>query len=59
MGHYTCMQCGTSHLQTVQETLLSHIILATYRTFRVAAVKTSVVIFTPTPDMREQDVAPW
>ena len=25
--------CGTSHLQTVQETLLSHIILATYRKF--------------------------
>ena len=27
--HYTCMQCGTSHLQTVQENILSHIILAT------------------------------
>ena len=25
-GHYTCMQCGTSHLQTVQENILSHII---------------------------------
>ena len=29
LGHYTCMQCGTSHLQTVQENILSHIILAT------------------------------
>ena len=25
-----CMQCGTSHLQTVQENILSHIILAIY-----------------------------
>ena len=24
LGHYTCMQCGTSHLQTVQENILSH-----------------------------------
>ena len=31
LGHYTCMQCGTSHLQTVQENILSHIILATYK----------------------------
>ena len=33
------MQCGTAHLQTVQETLLSHIILATYRKFTVATVR--------------------
>ena len=33
LGHYTCMQCGASHLQTVQENILSHIILATYRKF--------------------------
>ena len=26
-NHYACMQCGTSHLQTVQENILSHIIL--------------------------------
>ena len=26
LGHYTCMQCGTSHLQTVQENILSLII---------------------------------
>ena len=36
LGHYTCMQCGISHLQTVQENILSHIILATYRKFTVA-----------------------
>ena len=36
LGHYTCMQCGTSHLQAV---LLSHIILATYRKFTVATVR--------------------
>ena len=35
MGHYTCMQCGTSQLQTVQENILSRIILATYRKFTV------------------------
>ena len=35
-GQYTCMQCGTSQLQTVQENILSHIILATYRTFTVS-----------------------
>ena len=29
LGHYTCMQCGTSHLQTIQENILSHITLAT------------------------------
>ena len=28
LGHYTCMQCGTSHLQTVQENILSHIIFS-------------------------------
>ena len=39
LGHYTCMQCGTSHLQTVQENILSHIILATYRKFTVATVR--------------------
>ena len=33
------MQCGTSHLQTVQENMLSYIILATYRKFTVAAVR--------------------
>ena len=38
LGHYTCMQCGTSHLQTVQENILSRIILATYRKFTVATV---------------------
>ena len=30
------MQCGTSHLETVQENILSHMILATYRKFTVA-----------------------
>ena len=39
LGHYTCMQCGTSHLQTIQENILSHIILATYRKFTVATVR--------------------
>ena len=39
LGHYTCMQCGTSHLQTVQENTLSHIILETYRKFTVATVR--------------------
>ena len=39
LGHYTCTQCGTSHLQTVQETILSRIILATYRKFTVATVR--------------------
>ena len=39
LGHYTCMQCGTSHLQTVQENIQSHIILATYRKFTVATVR--------------------
>ena len=39
LGHYTCMQCGTSHLPTVQENILSHIILATYRKFTVASVR--------------------
>ena len=37
--HYTCMQCGTSHLQKVQENILSRIILATYRKFAVATVR--------------------
>ena len=39
LGHYTCMQCGTSHLQTVQENILSRIILAIYRTFTVTTVR--------------------
>ena len=39
LGHYTCMQCGTSHLQTIQENILSHIILAIYRKFTVATVR--------------------
>ena len=39
LGHYTCMQCGTSHLQKVQENILSHIILATYRKSTVATVR--------------------
>ena len=39
LGHYTCMQCGTSHLQTVQENILSRIILATYRKFTVTTVR--------------------
>ena len=39
LGHYTCMQCGTSHLQKVQENILSRIILATYRKFTVATVR--------------------
>ena len=39
LGHYTCMQCGTSHLQKVQENILSCIILATYRKFTVATVR--------------------
>ena len=39
LGHYTCMQCGTSHLQKVQENILSHIILATYRKFTVTTVR--------------------
>ena len=33
LGHYTCMQCGTPHLQTVQENILSRIILSTNRKF--------------------------
>ena len=33
------MQCGTSHLQTVHENILAHIILATYRKFTVATVR--------------------
>ena len=52
LGHYTCMQCGTSHLQKVQENILSHIILATYRKFTVTmsdSHKMSLEIFTPTP----------
>ena len=45
LGHYTCMQCGTSHLQTVQENILSHI-----RKFTVSdSHKISVAIFTSTP----------
>ena len=28
LGHYTCMQCGISHLQTVQENMLPHIIFS-------------------------------
>ena len=28
LGHYICMQSGTSHLQTVQEKILSHIIFS-------------------------------
>ena len=39
LGHYTCMQCGTSHLQKVQENILSRIILATCRKFTVATVR--------------------
>ena len=39
LGHYTCMQCGTSYLQTVQENILSRIILATYRKFTVATFR--------------------
>ena len=39
LGHYTCMQCGTSHLQKVQENILSRIILATYRKFIVTTVR--------------------
>ena len=39
LGHYTCLQCGTSHLQKVQENILSRIILATYRKFTVATVR--------------------
>ena len=52
LGHYTCMQCGTSHLQTVQENILSHTILVTYRTFTVTTVRFTqnvIEIFTPTP----------
>ena len=37
--HYTCRQCGTSHLQTVQENILSRIILGTYRKFTVTTVR--------------------
>ena len=39
LGNYTCMQSGASHLQTVQENILSHIILATYKTFTMATVR--------------------
>ena len=39
LGHYTCMQCGASHLQKVQENILSHINLATYRKFTLATVR--------------------
>ena len=57
LGHYTCMQCGTSHLQTVQENILSHIILATYRKFTVATVRftqnVSCNVYTP------QDINKW
>ena len=52
LGHYTCMQCSTSHLQKVQENILSHIILATYRSLQWQpsdSHKMSVAIFTPTP----------
>ena len=31
LGHSTCMQCGTSHLQRVQENILSHIIFSDLR----------------------------
>ena len=44
LGHYTCMQCGTSHLQTVQENILSHIILATYRKFTLATVRFTQIV---------------
>ena len=56
LGHYTCMQCGTSHLQTVQENILSHIILATYRNLQWQpsdSHKMSLAIFTPTPDINK------
>ena len=39
LGNYTCMLCDTFHLQTVQENILSRIILATYRKFTVATVR--------------------
>ena len=39
LSHYTCMQCTTSHLQTVQQNILSHIILETYRKFTVATLR--------------------
>ena len=39
LGHFTSMQCGTSHLQTVQENILTHIILATYRKFTLTTVR--------------------
>ena len=45
------MQCGTSHLQTVQENILSHIILATYRKFTVATVR-----FTQNVILREREM---
>ena len=38
LGHYTSMQFGTSHLQTVQENILSHI-LVTYRKFTVTTIR--------------------
>ena len=41
LGHYTYMQCATSHLQTVQEKILSRIILVTYRKFTVATVRST------------------
>ena len=39
LGHYTFMQCGNSHLQKIQENILSHIILATYKKFTVATIR--------------------
>ena len=47
------MHCGTSHLQTVQENILSHIILATYRKFTVATVRSAQNVSHP----RYQQVA--
>ena len=60
LGNYSYVQCGTSHLQTVQENILSHIILATYRKFTVATVtlhKMSVAILTPTPYINKWQIS--
>ena len=47
LGHYTCMQCGTSHLQTVQENILLHIILVTYRKFTTGPLYLHAVWYLP------------
>ena len=49
LGHYTCLQCGTSHLQKVQENILSRIITGSLQLQPSDSHKMSVAIFSPTP----------